>query len=195
MASSEEWLARIGPVYGYDVADEALRTAALRDVEGIGSGYGLKRSESLAIFFYTYQFPRGSPADIFRMVNNSLRFGKAEQPELTASIVIDLKTALHKLPRHDGIVFRKTALPSPVAARARSLQTFQDPGFLSSSLEPDVFEGKDMLVIRSRTGRAVAELSAFPSEREIVFLPDTVFSVALVEQVGTGLLLQLAEQV
>lgn len=93
----------------------------------------------------------------------------------------DLETllrTLEQLPPHEGLVFR--------GCEARSHERW--PGrahvserLLSASRDPRVatenFTTEAVYAILSRTGRAIEQFSAAREEREVVFLPGTVFTL------------------
>ncbi|MFN3672771.1 MAG: hypothetical protein ACK4VM_12765 [Bosea sp. (in: a-proteobacteria)] len=190
-----DWLARLGDLYGYDRYDAALQQFAAQGIEPEAAKRGLTRTEALAIYFYTYQF--GSPGlpGLFARVNANLRSpSQSHSPDFIRDFAGDLTAALQKAPPYRGGVYRRTDIPISVRGNLDRQIAFQDPGFLSASLRPDVFAGRDMLLLMSRSGRRIGRLSAWPSEDEVVFLPRTSFSIDEICQVGDTLLLQLTEQ-
>lgn len=96
-----------------------------------------------------------------------------QTPDLEA-----LLATLEQLPPHEGIVFRGCEARSHERwpGRAHVLQTL-----LSTSRDPrvatDNFATEAVYAILSRTGRAIEQFSAAREEREVVFLPGTVFTL------------------
>lgn len=160
---------------------DAVSQARERGIHISAEEYGLSEQEWFSIYAYTLD-RQGGEAGPFRLTNLCLRYPGAYGFELEQMMpfVHEFSLALTKLPVFEGDVFRRVDLPPDVLAEARTGR-FCDPGFLSSSEEPGIFEGRDLLMIRSRSGRNIARFSEYPSEREVVFLPATAFDVTDLE--------------
>ena len=168
---------------------------ARRTVGHAGASLGLGEDEWFCVFAYTLHRWESEPGP-FKLANGCLRFPEQYAAELEWLLPYThlLAGALRKLPPFSGEVFRRVDLPEDVLEGARAGR-FSDRAFLSCSEEPnlDTFPGKDMLVIHSRTGRSIAALSRYPQEREVVFLPETVFDVTQMVQRGQNTILRLTE--
>ena len=158
-----------------------------------GKKFGLTEMETMAVHAYTSD-RQIRTTTVFQLINSCLRFPDRHSLEMpiVQPLATVLITALEKLPVYAGIVFRRATLPDDVlneAARSR----FSDRGFLSCSADPAVFSGRDLLIIRSTNGRLIEALSAHPSEREVVFLPENKFAVERLDKGGSGAILVMHE--
>ncbi len=100
-----------------------------------------------------------------------------QTPEVDGAQVRAVLSALEKLPRYDGVSFRGDTAD----AVARPRQTIVSQGLVASSLDICVatenFTTNGLLAIIGNLGRAVHSVSAKPFEKEVVFLPGTMFMV------------------
>lgn len=96
-----------------------------------------------------------------------------QTPDLAAMLA-----TLEQLPPHEGVVFR--------GCEARSHERWQGRAhvtetLLSTSRDPrvatDNFSTEAVYAILSRAGRAIEQFSAARHEREVVFLPGTIFTL------------------
>jgi hypothetical protein len=88
-----------------------------------------------------------------------------------------LSTALGKLPKHEGPVFRGTILTPEQISRYEPGKFVTERAFTSTSTDPGkAFPGDVRFLIDSRTGRDVSAYSGAP-ESEVLFDRDTVFEV------------------
>lgn len=185
---SGEWLGEFGVEFGYDKLHELL--SASSHVELAGAQYGLKRHESLAVYAYTLGF-RDGPSP-FGALNSFLRTG-APTGLLFVSLAADLSSALKKLSPTSGYFYRKTDITPAMEMMLQVNGSFTDPGFLSTSSDPDAFDGRDVFVVLGSTGVSIAPLSAFPAEDEVLFLPNVSFRVDRVERTDHGLMVEMIE--
>lgn len=93
----------------------------------------------------------------------------------------DLETllaTLESLPPHEGVVFRGCEArsherwPGRAYVTDRLLSTSRDPRVATENFTTDA-----VYAILSRTGRAIEQFSAVREEREVLFLPGTVFTL------------------
>lgn len=88
-----------------------------------------------------------------------------------------LSTALGKLPKYEGPVFRGTILTPEQISRYEPGKFVTERAFTSTSTDPGkAFPGNVRFLIDSRTGRDVSAYSGAP-ESEVLFDRDTVFEV------------------
>lgn len=96
-----------------------------------------------------------------------------QSPDLEA-----LLSTLEQLPPHGGLVFRGCSARSHERWPGRAYVTEE---LLSASRDPRVatenFTTDAVYALVSRTGRAIEQFSAARYEREVVFLPGTVFTL------------------
>lgn len=89
-----------------------------------------------------------------------------------------LLSTLESLPPHEGVVFRGCEARSHERWPGRAHVTEE---LLSASRDPRVatvnFTTDAVYAILSRTGRAIEQFSAAREEREVVFLPGTIFTL------------------
>jgi len=109
-----------------------------------------------------------------------------------------LRRALRKLPVVSGISYRRCTIPLGVRERIlleAPTTDYVDAAFLSTSEEVvDTISGNDAFLIIGRTGRNVAALSAFPDEKEVLFMPSTRFLITQAEEIGGGLAIEMEEE-
>ena len=112
----------------------------------------------------------------YREMNPVLRADRVEPGPLQERIDA-VSTALQKLPKYDGLVFRGTRLTPEQIAVYEPGKVVPEKAFTSTSADPDrAFGGNVRFVIDSRTGRDVAPYSNHP-EAEILFDRNTSFTV------------------
>jgi hypothetical protein len=96
-----------------------------------------------------------------------------QAPDLAAMLA-----TLEQLPPHEGIVFRGCEARSHERWAGRAQVTEQ---LLSTSRDPRVatenFSTEAVYAILSRAGRSIEQFSAARHEREVVFLPGTIFTL------------------
>lgn len=96
-----------------------------------------------------------------------------QTPDLEAMLA-----TLEQLPPHEGIVFRGCEArsherwPGRAHVSERLLSASRDPRVATDNFATDA-----VYAILSRTGRAIEQFSAARHEREVVFLPGTVFTL------------------
>lgn len=91
-----------------------------------------------------------------------------------------LSRALKKLPAHIGTVYRGQG-GSHDLEQFKAGKLWTSKGFFSTSYAVDsAFGGDIKFVVKSLTGRNIEKYSNSPSEKEILFMPETVFLVTKV---------------
>jgi hypothetical protein len=89
-----------------------------------------------------------------------------------------LLSTLEQLPPHEGIVYRGCEARSHERWPGRAYVTEE---LLSTSRDPrvatDNFTTEAVYAVLSRKGRAIEQFSAARHEREVVFLPGTIFTL------------------
>lgn len=165
----------------YTFALDHIQSVGLLEV---GQSLGLVVPEIIAIYLYTTEarrppgHPVHSPSIYFRL-NNALRQNDEDELAEIAPVALVLEEALIKMPKFEGIVYRRAELPTDLIDQMERSRSFFDPGFLSCSRRKDLsfFTGNCAFSLMSHTGRDISSLSHFPSEEEVLFLPDTEFKV------------------
>ena len=187
---SREWIRDFGDVFGYDRLLDFLEGANADDIALARDLYGMSLNESHAVYAYTLGV--ADDASPFRLVNDYLRT-RPSASTFAESLIQDIESALLKIPATEEIVFRKLKIPSSVRANVAPGVEYADQAFLSTSTDPSVFDGQDIMIIQSKFGRRIREFSAFPQEDEVLFMPETRFRITSVDTVDRGLVLELED--
>jgi len=92
--------------------------------------------------------------------------------------VAALLKALRKLPPHRGVTFRGRSLDSSYGREGQVIVTRELTATSRSvAVATENLTAPALYVVIGRTGRAIETLSHHPGEREVVFLPASMFSV------------------
>jgi len=92
--------------------------------------------------------------------------------------VAALLTALKKLPPHRGVSFRGRSIDSSYGREGQVIVTRELTATSRSvAVATENLTAPALYVVIGRTGRAIEKLSRHPGEREVVFLPTSMFSV------------------
>ena len=137
----------------------------------------LSQNEALSVIGYTGSF--------YKDFNKALRTGTAT-PKITRYENL-LNTALEKLPKFSGISYRAVQkLSKEDLARYKEGEVVIEPFFVSTSELKKVqgFSGKVRFEIYGKNGRKVANLSLYPSEKEVLFKSESRFIVKRVSKTG-----------
>lgn len=137
----------------------------------------LSQNEALSVIGYTGSF--------YKDFNKALRTGTAT-PKITRYENL-LNTALEKLPKFSGISYRAVQkLSKEDLARYKEGEVVTEPFFVSTSELKKVkgFSGKVRFEIYGKNGRKVANLSLYPSEKEVLFKSESRFIVKRVSKTG-----------
>jgi hypothetical protein len=129
----------------------------------------------------------------FNGINPSLRNQDPVKIKENAPLIKALDSALAKLPKYSGVVFRRVELPDNVLANYQVGLNVSDFGYMSTSydplwptkaLKPEI--GKEpnlnpveMLRIKTRSGARVECLSYHPDEKEVLIPRETKFIVTI----------------
>jgi NAD:arginine ADP-ribosyltransferase len=176
-------------------AYELIGWAGSEHMQALAALHGLTQPQFISLYAYTLNREHDG-LTVFQRLNHFLRFPREaidHRSELEA-LVIKLISAIDELPPWSGIVYRRVNLPGAVLNMARRGR-FADAGFLSCTTNPDlkVFDGRDWLTLRAKTGRLIDRLSANPDEGEVIFQPNTRFAVSRLEETEDGAILILNE--
>ncbi len=137
----------------------------------------MKKEEVMGIYSYTTN-------DIYRKLNKVLRSSKATASEKKqyAPIVKIINAGLKKLPNYKGQVVRFEKKKSISRFGVGKVKTFK--AYTSSSKKKGFcWSGNVKMVIQSKTGKYIAPMSAYNSEDEVLFAPNTKFKVTKVVKV------------
>lgn len=137
----------------------------------------LSQNEALSVIGYTGSF--------YKDFNQALRVGKVT-PKIARYESL-LNTALEKLPKFSGISYRAVQkLSKEDLARYKEGEVVTEPFFVSTSELKKVqgFSGKVRFEIYGKNGRKVANLSLYPSEKEVLFKSESRFIVKRVSKTG-----------
>lgn len=130
-------------------------------------GPELTRREIMALETYT---ATGSPE-----INTALREGRGIE---FRHDIDDLRSALRKLPDHQGIVYRHIDLPDEILAEYKEGAVIKELGFMSTSARPYALKkGNLHMVLASFDGKSVRNYSADPDEEEFLFLDGTSYRI------------------
>jgi len=130
--------------------------------------------EVLAIHAYTEN-------GYYKGINRTLRSGKAADKEKYGPFIQVMKNGLGKLPNYKGQVTRFTTWSKGSIKRLkigaiRSLKAFTS----SSKKKGFTWNGKTKLIIQSTKGKFIGMMSQYPSEEEVLFMPNSKFKVTKV---------------
>lgn len=132
--------------------------------------YGLNQAEQAAI----WQYSKSGYEDL----NDRLRGKTVKNPLAVSSSADVLRGALDKLPNHVGTVYRRTTLPKSILEKHQIGDVVNYNEFTSTSYGGDVFDGEHRLIIKSKSGKNITDLSYFDKkEREVLFNSPSEFYV------------------
>jgi hypothetical protein len=139
-----------------------------------GKEHGLSEEETASILLYT--------ASYYIQINSQLR--KQSITDDYKPVIYLAASALRKLPRFAGKVFRGTRLTPEIKNKYldafKTKQPVQELAFTSTTKDLTTFfefSGNTTYVIESSTGTEVEAFSQRPSEKEVLFAPGTWFQV------------------
>jgi hypothetical protein len=137
---------------------------------GAGAEDLWSRADAMALRDYT--------GDGYESINLALRSRTVMPGSAMGQRIEALSTALTKLPKHEGVVYRGTWLTPEQTAKYIPGKTVPEDAFTSASQDRSVMRsGNTQFTIVSRTGRDVEAKSLIPWEREVLFDHDTLFYV------------------
>jgi hypothetical protein len=111
----------------------------------------------------------------YKKTNAELRAGVMD--ESTWKHVSQLNGALDKLPKHKGVVSRKTSLTAEQFALYQPGKIVEERGFTSTSKNPGTWTGSHRFVVTSKSGRDIQRISKHPDEAEVLFKSGTRFKI------------------
>lgn len=158
-----------------DISGRALYQEGLADYSGSTlKRHGLTEAEVLAI--------RGYTAGFYGPLNAALRGGtdysglKRDDALFYSGI---MSSGLAKLPPYRGPVIRYVSLPLEVLEQHRPGETVTYSSYTSTSRDPAFNWGPNgqKLLIQSKTGKLIEEISHSRAEQEVLFPPGTRFKV------------------
>jgi hypothetical protein len=131
--------------------------------------YKLLKEEVMAIYSYTTN-------DIYKKLNQTLNRGRKADKEKYGAMVDIINNGLAKLPKFKGSVIRFERKGSVNSWQPGKIKTFK--AFTSSSKKKGFcWSGNTKMKIKSKTGRYIGMMSAFPNEEEVLFPPNKKFKV------------------
>jgi hypothetical protein len=115
----------------------------------------------------------------FKELNKNLRQGKPV-PKNEITFYHDLTVALSKLGSFRGVVYRGAYVNINAVNVSKKGGFLSDEAFNSATMDFELgktysFDGTAFLEIQSLTARNIIPFSNFPDEKEVVFLPYTIF--------------------
>lgn len=116
----------------------------------------------------------------YERINNALRSGNKVELATLSEYIVQLESALSKLPAYEGEVFRiiKRIAPEDVRAQFLPGRIWSDPGFASTSFGTPLDDCRVVLFMsNTKSGRVISQLSEIASEREVLFPPGVRFKV------------------
>jgi hypothetical protein len=123
----------------------------------------------------------------YGLLNKRLRFAPKTMEEDVHRRVKNVCQAMHRVflkTHHRGIVKRGSSnLSAPEMEALQPGATYSDAGFFSTSYDKG-FPGPLQWVVLSKTGINVTPYSAHEKEKEILFLPGTLFRILWVKKEG-----------
>jgi hypothetical protein len=103
--------------------------------------------------------------------------GNASSEDLDRKVAA-LLVALEKLPPHRGVSFRGRSLDSSFGREGQVIVTRELTATSRSvAVATENLTAPALYVVLGRTGRAIEDVSRHPAEREVVFLPASMFTV------------------
>ncbi len=111
-------------------------------------------------------------------INQTVAGQKGSHQRRWLPVARELNAALRKLPPYIGPSRRNSGGDAKSLASLKPKQAFRFGYFASSSSDLGFSRlGSVAFVISSRTGRDISKLSMFPSEKEVLFAPESEFRV------------------
>lgn len=170
---------------------EEVRSSPIADVSN-----GLSLYEKTLIYHYT--------KDGYDTINRELW---SRQPSQRSEVIVLLEKALKKLPNHVDEVHRTITLTRKDIKRyqeaARRGTVVREPGFTSTSKSPHVARLRPKFNVKfqilSKKGKSIEDMSFMGhgdlvNEEEVLFLPNTAFTVLGVTKKDSYLLIKLEEK-
>ena len=172
LAGMEE--SKLKLILGSAVYNQARQALAVRKIDS-----PLTEAEQVALYAWTLD--TGNDA-LFRKINNSLRTGEGID-ELEPMIAL-MSSALDKLPNYEGKVYRAIKR-GDFSGKFPKFDNNHVPfnyvmykGFTGTSKNIEgTLRGNIRLNIKSLTGKDISAFSRIPAQKEILFLPDSVFYI------------------
>ena len=130
--------------------------------------------------YYIHAYTQKAP--LYKELNMFL-FREEPPANFTKSQLLTMKrelaNSLKKLPKHDGTVYRNIKdMPAETLKQYQVGTPIVWDGFSSSSTETGHFKKANVkFIIKSKSARYIAPLSAFPGQKETLFLPGSKFNV------------------
>lgn len=134
-------------------------------------GLNLTQEEQVVARNYTY----AGHADL-----NSYIWGdKVKNPEEVSGSIEILRRAIDKLPKYEGVTFRRTDLPESELIKHQKGSFVTYSAFTSTSYEKELSGfGSHRIIINGKSGRRMGDISHFgENEREVLFTSPTRFYV------------------
>ncbi|MGD9711812.1 MAG: ADP-ribosyltransferase [Thermomicrobiales bacterium] len=146
----------------------------------------LSDDELAAVHGYTTDWKKlefGNKKD-YQRINTALRLHDADEIAFLQDYIDLLKSGLAKLPAYEGDVFRTMAVADYDKFKTQFVvgEVWRDHGFMSTShTRPEQITDKApnimMTLAKTKSGHIVEGVSAYDTEREVLFMPNTPFRV------------------
>ncbi len=169
---------------------EEICNGSFSDVRDVLSSYirydsqGLSLDDKVAILAYSF--------DLYQPVNSALR---KHDGSMNAYLPV-MNCALSKLPDVNQTVYRNDNLPSSVLDQWQEGATITYDSYMSTTTIPNKCNSdpdevycastKQYLSIHAKHGKNISAYSAYPEEKEVLFLPATKFKITKRSDLGGG---------
>ena len=144
----------------------------------------LLAEQALAIYVYTYQLRDiGEPQDqIYTAMNTAMRLGDARSIAFWRPLIWAIDAALEVLPDHRGKLYRGINLQFDCSVYKSGHKTAWrafSSASKSRAVAQDFSTGTSgtLFFLNSVSAKSIAQYSEFPEEEEVLFQPNTVFSI------------------
>jgi len=174
---------------------ECLKSDVIKHIETsvtlleMKSNYNLSDNESAAITYYTcdVRTMQGTLEECpFKQINSTMITRDLDRIRPWKSFLYYLLSGLNKLPSRKETVYR--AIDKPITSLSKQYKkgfSICWIGFSSTSLEKDLIKNfvdkpnqkGTYMIIKAIEGRDISGLSKYPSEAEIILLPNSQFMV------------------
>jgi hypothetical protein len=140
----------------------------------------LEKDEAATVYLYTMEM--SDDACVYRILNQTLRVEDRSKVRPWFPYLKLLDSAMSKLPKFKGIVWRGVNKDVSTAFKKGQKITWWSVSSCSKSVDIiSAFLGKapqsTLFNIECSTGKCIAEYTCYPSEDEVILMPGTTFKV------------------
>ncbi len=196
MSKENDALRRFVAWYGTPAYISVLSRLQDSGIIGRARAAGLDPRQAVALHVYTTERPDGSA--LFRTINAAIRHQDALALVKLMPAIQVMTGALLRLPPFAGVVYRRTDLPRELEERLVTPdiigKPFMDRGFFSASTRPSTSPGRWSIILYGKTGRDIGSVAPVPTDREILFLPSTPFTIRNIGQTRDHRMLLMLEE-